>query len=907
MKASQDTRKGWFSEPVTIFRQTTSRRVWILIDLGAIFFLAMTAFLTVNVMGAFHPGETLLMALAATGALGALTIFYVTFRIVYNRLQFYAATVLVLSALAFLVEQFLLQSELFPAFTPRTPALLFIVFGALAVSLFYNRLPTFLVVPLPALLCAGVLVCIPFVVSMLVFMAFGWALIPFAGLGLLPYSPLLAVIAFALTALHVDRHLGATGARLVARSVAALLMLAMLGYLAWFFTEWRSISETVKSRTDATVGHNRTDLDLPRWAKLAAQLPANHVTELYLRTEFGNGRVFSIARLFDPASYLAARVLETTRVEEKDRNMLLKLLFGRKHVELDRLWSGRDLYTTNVQTHVQIFADARIAYMETTLSIRNESNSTREAIYTLKIPGGAAATRLGLWIDGKEEPARLALKSQARRAYRTIVGVERRDPALLEWLDSSRLRLRVFPIGAKNYRTVRFAVTAPLAALATQDGRVTLALPALEMEGPPARGAKHEILADLFSADKELKLRAENLSLKESLVSDEQIPQWRSTGTYRDDWKIILDAPSRIAGSFQVGADLYEVKPMELESRNISPQRIIVLLNSALGPDEWEALYRKLEESKPKGARVILADTEWFHSEKPEKMVQFIRRRPLHAFNLFPFYLLGGVEQTLVVTAGSPVSVNLTSMAGSPFYDKTRKHFSVSKETIHVASVNGRFDDYLSEFIDFARIQPMARSRTELLAALQSGRADFPRTSADSVALPRANVSITRTSGGRAKSMTSVAAGGAQNATTGGATTGGMKNVTTGGSAQNATTGGDLFARLYFHRLILRACGNRYFQSDADKSDLVQIARDGMIVSPVSSLVVLESERDYERFGITKGKSALGQSKIAAPSTKSVLGLVPEPEEWALIALVLLMLAWFSRDKLALLRARLPG
>jgi hypothetical protein len=64
-----------------------------------------------------------------------------------------------------------------------------------------------------------------------------------------------------------------------------------------------------------------------------------------------------------------------------------------------------------------------------------------------------------------------------------------------------------------------------------------------------------------------------------------------------------------------------------------------------------------------------------------------------------------------------------------------------------------------------------------------------------------------------------------------------------------------------------------------------------MIVSPVSTLIVLESEADYKRFGIENDPSLLGQSKLEAP------GAVPEPHELALLLLILLVI-FYTRTRI---------
>jgi hypothetical protein len=69
-----------------------------------------------------------------------------------------------------------------------------------------------------------------------------------------------------------------------------------------------------------------------------------------------------------------------------------------------------------------------------------------------------------------------------------------------------------------------------------------------------------------------------------------------------------------------------------------------------------------------------------------------------------------------------------------------------------------------------------------------------------------------------------------------------------------------------------------------EENGLVKQAELAHIVSPVSSLIVLETQKDYDRFNIKDSKESLQN----ASHKKS--GAVPEPHEWALIVLAA---GWF--------------
>jgi hypothetical protein len=81
-------------------------------------------------------------------------------------------------------------------------------------------------------------------------------------------------------------------------------------------------------------------------------------------------------------------------------------------------------------------------------------------------------------------------------------------------------------------------------------------------------------------------------------------------------------------------------------------------------------------------------------------------------------------------------------------------------------------------------------------------------------------------------------------------------------------------------------------QQPENIDQLIDQAYEANIVTPFSSLIVLETEKDYDRFGIKKqdGKS-LSNAKIRRS------GEVPEPEEWALILISALAVLWVLLKK----------
>lgn len=97
----------------------------------------------------------------------------------------------------------------------------------------------------------------------------------------------------------------------------------------------------------------------------------------------------------------------------------------------------------------------------------------------------------------------------------------------------------------------------------------------------------------------------------------------------------------------------------------------------------------------------------------------------------------------------------------------------------------------------------------------------------------------------------------------------------------------DHLLRLFAYNSIMKKMGRNYFNKDKEYiKDLVEIANEAYIVSPVSSLIVLETKKDYNRFDIPENKNSLKNASVNSS------GAVPEPGEWLLICLFIAILLY---------------
>jgi len=84
----------------------------------------------------------------------------------------------------------------------------------------------------------------------------------------------------------------------------------------------------------------------------------------------------------------------------------------------------------------------------------------------------------------------------------------------------------------------------------------------------------------------------------------------------------------------------------------------------------------------------------------------------------------------------------------------------------------------------------------------------------------------------------------------------------------------------------MQKMGTRLLTDTTVDESLIDEAAKAYVVSPVSSLVVLETQKDYDRFDINDKDNSLKNA-----SHKSS-GAVPEPHEWALIIIAVLTLLY---------------
>ena len=114
-----------------------------------------------------------------------------------------------------------------------------------------------------------------------------------------------------------------------------------------------------------------------------------------------------------------------------------------------------------VNQRVHITLDSQVAVTNVEQSFRNSTKQQLEATYVFPVPRGASVTKFSMWVNGKEMKGELLDAPQARQIYNDIVR-RTKDPGLLEYVENSLFRLRVFPIAPNSEQKVSLTYSSVL-------------------------------------------------------------------------------------------------------------------------------------------------------------------------------------------------------------------------------------------------------------------------------------------------------------------------------------------------------------------------------------------------------------------------------------------------------------
>lgn len=740
---------------------------------------------------------------------------------------------------------------------------LFLVLGLISAYSLNRLLPIFedsaiwLAVFLVILGCSVVLLCfrrqLPKLITIGLYFILGSGLVLYAYLSvyLLPYYHLglfgAILLGFSLhvfiplfSFLFLGVQFYREGRQNRAVKIAGLAGITLpLVVLALFLWGWQNAQNQIRYAQNKSIAEEEP---LPTWVAVSRELAKTPLAEKLIKTDLVYstprssgwwrfdmpGGMFDETRKHDPLVMISSLLFGNPALSTEDRIKILETMYDSRHKTLERLWTGEQLQTSSVISAVRIYPEYRLAYTEKTLTIKNNNAgnwSRQEAIYTFHLPEGGVVTSLSLWINGREEKGILTTKAQADSAYKTIVGVESRDPSVVHWQEGNTVSVRVFPCTPTEERRFKIGVTAPLKKVGNQ-----MVYQNIYFDGPTAAKAPENIKVDFTNQPKNLELPFG--------FSKPGTAQYESNSHFRNYWEIAFQAPPLSAGKFAFDGRQYQVQEYQKQYSAFEPKAVYLDLNAAWEKEElldvWEAVKDRPVYAYA-GKMVRLSD---------ENLLTIFKQLKTQNFSLFPFHLVSNPESVLVISKSNAVSPNLKDLQNSRFAEDL-KNAMQKPQKIRLYNVGEELSPYLKTLQEFRAFVYDQGSTEELTTLLQQKKFVTNPENEHTVVIHNANLQLTETAG------------------------------------MVSGTAPDHLLRLFTYNHLLQQTGSNYFNPNFRSDKLIAEAQKAYVISPFSSLIVLETQKDYDRFNIKDSQNASLHNASLHGS-----GSVPEPHEWFLILMV---------------------
>jgi XrtN system VIT domain protein len=577
---------------------------------------------------------------------------------------------------------------------------------------------------------------------------------------------------------------------------------------------------------------------LPEWVRIAQVLPPSVLTEKLLKSDIrGGSMMFGFEgigdRWHDPLVVIGNALMPMPEINFDDRAKALKAIFNeRKHAER-RLWNGDNLRTSNVDIAVEMLPKQRIAYTEQTLTIENtlakdDRWATQEAIYIFNLPEGGVVTSLSLWINGKEEKGYLTSQRKADSAYTTIVGRENRDPSVIHWREGNTVSVRVFPCTPQEARKVKIGFTTPLRLENNQ-----LFYENILFEGPPALSAKSHTY--IYGVDKVVSQVLDFEKKDKSLAYE---------GRYKNEgWSCKMDCPPLSQDVFSFDNKTYNVSAYSPQYEAFEPSEIYLDINKSWAAD-FDEIWAKVKN------KTVYAFYKNSMTQLNESNVKEISETLMgYNFSVFPIEKVENEDEALVITQSTGYTPDLLDLDKDISITK-----SLSGSNIRVFSRGTT--NYWNTLKQF-RVINMHQGTLSDLDKILTQKVFLKNQETDTkVVIEPSKVMITQD------------------------------------SVRSDNKATDHLFRLWAYNQVMKQYALGQIDKGYKADSEIQLAEKANIVSPVSSLIVLEKQADYDRFDIKRNGNALGNAAL------NNSGAAPEPHEWALILLGLGIVSWTVRKRL---------
>src|SRR5205807_5850355 len=115
--------------------------------------------------------------------------------------------------------------------------------------------------------------------------------------------------------------------------------------------------------------------------------------------------------------------------------------------------NGQEAKLSLRKYHVDVFIEDGFARTTIDQTYFNHTPSRLEGTFHFPLPADASLSRLAMYVDGTRMEGGMVERDYGRNVYESIV-TKQQDPALLEWVDGSTFKMRVFPLEPRQEKRI---------------------------------------------------------------------------------------------------------------------------------------------------------------------------------------------------------------------------------------------------------------------------------------------------------------------------------------------------------------------------------------------------------------------------------------------------------------------
>jgi tetratricopeptide (TPR) repeat protein len=126
--------------------------------------------------------------------------------------------------------------------------------------------------------------------------------------------------------------------------------------------------------------------------------------------------------------------------------------------------AGQEAKLSLRRYHVDVHIEDGFARTTIDQTYFNHEDERLEGTFYFPLPADASLSRLAMYVDGHLMEGGMVERDYARSVYERIL-YQQRDPALLEWVDGSTFKMRVFPLEPRQEKRIILSYTQKLPSL----------------------------------------------------------------------------------------------------------------------------------------------------------------------------------------------------------------------------------------------------------------------------------------------------------------------------------------------------------------------------------------------------------------------------------------------------------